>query len=519
MISEINLRLSPRQASDDESIRKAVADNLGLPVSEIHAVQIVRRSVDARQRKIFINLSLRVATGEDNTLPADYTPVEYKKLPDEAPQVVIVGAGPAGLFAALRAVELGIRPVVIERGKKVEDRLPDLTGIQKTGVINPDSNYCYGEGGAGAYSDGKLFTRSKKRGNAKEILDILHQHGASEKILYESHPHIGSDKLPAIVRNIRNTILQAGGKFLFETRFDSLILKDGEAVGIKTDRGDEIFGPVVLATGHSAADVYHSLHDQGVKLEEKGFAMGFRVEHPQELINRIQYHNPPADILGCLPAAEYSYSCQVDGRGVYTFCMCPGGVIVPAATSEDELVVNGMSASARGGRWANSACVVEIRPEDIPGDEGNPLRLLDFQKDLERKFFAASGNSINAPAQRLPDFVGGKVSDSLPRTSYVCGIHPARLDNLFPEFISGRLKKGLKTFDNRHKGFLSREGVAIGLESRTSSPVRIPRDPEKLCHVECPGLYPCGEGAGYAGGIVSAAIDGRRVIDSISKNL
>ena len=516
MIKEVNLKLSPRSAADEAGIRRALAEQLKVDPEEINRFVILHRSIDARQKKIWVNMKLRVALAPDKDISSDFKPVEFKHLPDDAPVVLIVGAGPAGLFAALRAVELGMKPIVFERGKDVESRLRDLAAIQREGKINPESNFCYGEGGAGAYSDGKLFTRSKKRGNVKEVLDLLHQFGASEKILYESHPHIGSDKLPGIIRNIRNEIISCGGEVKFQTLFKSLIIKDGRVVGLVTSAGEKYYGPVVLATGHSAADVYYSLNDQNVELHPKGFAMGVRVEHPQHLIDRIQYHSPSKEVADCLPPAEYSYSCQVDGRGVYTFCMCPGGVVVPAATAEDELVVNGMSASGRSGRWDNSACVVEIRPEDIEeGEEDDPLRLLKFQKDVEKRFFQAAGNSLKAPAQRLKDFTEGKISETLPRTSYVCGIQPTAMDRILPPFISERLKKGLKIFDSRHRGFLSNEGCMIGLESRTSSPVRIPRDKETLEHVSLPGLYPCGEGAGYAGGIVSAAIDGRRVIDSI----
>lgn len=519
MSKDINLRLSPLQAADNEAIKDAVAAELGVKKSDVDSFVIIRKSIDARQKKIWVNLTVRVSLANEDVPEPNYRETIFKKISPDAPVVLIVGAGPAGLFAALRAVELGMKPIVFERGKDVETRLRDLARIQREGKINPDSNFCYGEGGAGAYSDGKLFTRSKKRGNVKEILDLLYQHGASEKILYESHPHIGSDKLPRIIKNIRDTIIECGGEIKFQTRFEKLILREGKAVGLITDDGSEYFGPVVLATGHSASDVYKSLNAQKIKLEEKGFAMGVRVEHPQELINRIQYHNPSKEVAQYLPNAEYSYSCQVDGRGVYTFCMCPGGVIVPAGTATDELVVNGMSASGRSSKWANSACVVEIRPEDIPErNSGNPLRMLDFQKSLEKKFFEAAGNSIKAPAQRIHDFISGKESETLPKTSYVCGIQPAKMDEILPEFISRRLKKGFKIFDSRHRGFLTNEGCMIGLESRTSSPVRIPRNRDTLQHIFCPGLFPCGEGAGYAGGIVSSAIDGRRVVDSIKNN-
>lgn len=517
MTGELKLRLRPEEAANERFIKERIARELGLPVSDIHSFRIIRKSIDARQKQIWIEVFLEYAAGDDRELPKNIREIHFRKATSDSPSVIIVGAGPAGLFAALRALELGWRPIIVERGVDVDSRLRDIVEIQKAGKINPDSNYCFGEGGAGAFSDGKLFTRSKKRGDVSKILELLYMHGAREEILYEAHPHIGSDRLPKIIKSIRHTIEENGGKVLFKTKCEELIIEEDTVKGIITSSGEKLFGPVILATGHSARDIYEMLHRQGVSLESKGFAVGVRLEHPQRLIDSIRYHRK--DGRGeYLPAAEYSLSCQVDGRGVYSFCMCPGGVIVPAGSDKNEAVVNGMSASARGGRWSNSGMVVEIHPEDFPEyNAKGALGMLEFQKDLEHKFFEASGNSINAPAQGMVDFTEGRQSDSLPKTSYVCGIHPARVDLLLPEFISHRLKEGFKVLGKKQKGFLTNEATVIGLESRTSSPVRIPRDPEQLCHPDIKGLYPAGEGGGYAGGIVSAAIDGERCMDAVAR--
>lgn len=518
MIGEIKIRLTPREASSRQSIIKRLASELDCGESDIHDIRLIRKSIDARQKKIFIELSLKYALLDDQKVPLDFERTVFKNVDDKSGNVIIIGAGPAGLFAALKALEHGLRPIVIERGKDVESRLRDVVALQKKGELNVDSNFCYGEGGAGAYSDGKLFTRSKKRGNVREVLQLLHQHGAREEILFEAHPHIGSDKLPGIIKNIRKTILEHGGRVLFNTKFQSLILKNHKVEGIVTEDGQEFFGPVILATGHSARDVYRQLHSQGVRMEKKGFAMGARLEHPQSVIDKLRYHSATGK-GDYLPPAEYSLSCQVEGRGVYSFCMCPGGVIVPAVSDKNELVVNGMSASARGGRWSNSGMVVEIRPEDFPEyDKRGELGMLELQSDLEKKFYEAANRSLNAPAQRMKDFTEGKSSSDLPPTSYVCGIHPERLDKLFPPFISQRLQKGLENLGRKNKGFLTNDAVLIGLESRTSSPVRIPRDNETRQHPDFQGLYPVGEGAGYAGGIVSAAMDGIKSIEALVKN-
>lgn len=537
MIHEFDIVTTPAEAVSDIRLRRKAANKLHLSEKAINDLKIIRRSVDARKTPVKINLRLRIATGEDKELSPLLQPIILKKVNSESPTVVVVGAGPAGLFAALRALEKGIRPIVVERGKDVDARRLDITALSRSGKVHPESNYCFGEGGAGTFSDGKLFTRSKKRGNTTDVLQLLHHFGASSDILIESHPHIGSDKLPKVIKAIREAIIEHGGEVHFETKMTKLLFENQNnqdsiqyndsktpqrkfrrVIGIETDKGEKFYGPIVLATGHSARDVYRQLQSEGIKLEQKGFSMGVRLEHPQELIDRLQYHTP--DGRGpYLPAAEYSYVCQVDGRGVYSFCMCPGGVIVPASSSEGEAVVNGMSASARASRWANSGMVVEIRPGDFPEyDKFGELALLELQSDMEKKFYEASGNTLNAPAQRMKDFTEGKASATLPATSYVCGIHPERLDLLLPPFIAKRLQSGFLNFGRKSNGFLTNDACLIGLESRTSSPVRIPRDPITLSHPEIDGLYPAGEGAGFAGGIVSAAVDGRRCIDAIFDN-
>lgn len=512
MIETVKIRVRPEENADPQKMAEILKNILG---KRINDWKPVRKSVDARQRQVWIDAEFLVATGEDTSVSGSPELVDFKTVDEGARQVIIVGAGPAGLFAALRAIERGWKPVLIERGKPVEERLHDVVRLQKESVLNPESNFCFGEGGAGAFSDGKLFTRSKKRGNVKEILSLLHQHGAKEDILFESHPHIGSDRLPKVIRAIRENIIAHGGEVYFNTRLKELLVEGGKVEGIKTEDGRLFHGPVILATGHSAHDVYYYLHSAGIKLEQKGFAMGVRLEHPQSLIDRIIYHSP--DGRGeFLPPAEYKMTAQVAGRGVYSFCMCPGGVIVPSESSEGESVVNGMSASGRSGRWANSGMVVEIRPEDFPEYQKlGDLGMLRLQKDVERRFFEESG-SINAPAQRMKDFTEGRISKDLPKTSYVPGIHSADMTALLPKHVSTRLREGFRVFGRKNKGFLTNDAVMIGLESRTSSPVRIPRDPERLHHPDYPGLYPVGEGAGFSGGIVSSAIDGRRAMDAIA---
>ncbi|MDE6683044.1 MAG: FAD-binding protein [Muribaculaceae bacterium] len=519
MQHDITLQTDPRIAGEATLLKKMLADKLSIPARDINDFRIWRRSVDARGNKVRVNLSVKVASGEDKKVSAIHIPKVFAPVPSDAPVMVIVGAGPAGLFAALKCIESGIRPIVLERGKDVDSRRLDIADISRKKRINPDSNYCYGEGGAGAFSDGKLFTRSKKRGNNEEVLQMLVQFGASEDILIDAHPHIGSDRLPKIIKRIRETIIENGGEVLFEKRAERLLLERGKAIGVVVSDGEEYRGSVMLANGHSARDFIRNLHSQGVKMEAKGLAMGVRLEHPQKLIDRIQYHQP--DGRGkYLPAAEYSFVAQSEGRGVYSFCMCPGGVIVPAGSSEGELVVNGMSASARAGNYSNSGMVVELHPGDFPEyGKFNELELMQFQEDLEKKFYHLSDNSINAPAQRMTDFVEGKKSETLPATSYAPGIHSADFNKLLPSFISNRLRAGFEAFGKKRKGFLSKEAILVGLESRTSSPVRLPRDKESYEHIVIENLYPVGEGAGYAGGIVSAAIDGMNAVKAFREKL
>lgn len=517
MITDVDIRVKPAVAASEEKYLKEVSKVSGIKTEEINASRIIRRSIDARQRDVMVNLRVRIATGEDSVILPDFEKSQYLDTSNSTDSVIIVGAGPAGLFAALRALELGIRPILLERGKSVEERRKDIARISREGEVDPDSNYCFGEGGAGTFSDGKLYTRSKKRGNIRKVLSMLYQHGASEDILIDVHPHIGSDKLPGIIENMRHTIEKYGGKVMFNTRVEGLLMKDKEVVGVVTSEGEEFYGPVVLATGHSARDTYRMLHQSGVRLEAKGLAMGVRLEHPQELIDRIQYHSKEGR-GAYLPPAEYSFVEQVDGRGVYSFCMCPGGVIVPAVSVEGESVVNGMSSSSRGSRWANSGMVVEIRPGDFPEfTQYGPLEMLELQEQLEKNYYHAAGRTLKAPAQRMTDFIKGKVSSSLPPSSYTPGLMSLPVHFLLPPHISDRLRKGLEKMGRKSKGFVTPDATLIGLESRTSSPIRIPRNPETMQHVEIKGLYPAGEGAGYAGGIVSAAIDGIRCIEALAE--
>ena len=510
MIKELQVRVEPRVAASQEALARYVAESEGLDTAAITHVRILRRSIDARQRRIFVNLSLRVYVGEP---PQDdeYVKTEYGDV-GEAPQVVVVGEGPGGLFASLRLIELGLRPVVLERGKDVTERRRDLAAIARTQQVDANSNYCFGEGGAGAYSDGKLYTRSKKRGNVEKILNVFCQHGASTAILADAHPHIGTDKLPRVIANMRDTILRCGGEVHHQTCMTRLLVKDDAVVGVEAidlRSGDEktFMGPVILATGHSARDVYRYLYDAGIEIEAKGLAVGVRLEHPSHLIDQIQYHNKEGRGK-YLPAAEYSMVTQVDGRGVYSFCMCPGGFVIPAATGPEQLVVNGMSPSNRGTKWSNSGMVVEVRAEDIPGDD--PLRMMRYQEKLERDCWVAGGRRQTAPAQRMADFVEGKMSTNLPNASYAPGLVASNLHDWLPAPIAHGLRQGFLTFGKHSCGFLTNEAVMIAVESRTSSPVRVTRRPDTLQHVRLRGLFPCGEGAGYAGGIVSAGVDGER---------
>lgn len=517
MIQEIQLRVLPEIAANEQKVKEFVSREKGINLKDINAVRILKRSIDARQRTVFVNLKVRIYINE---IPQndEYAHTVYPNV-EKADSVIVVGAGPGGLFAALRLIEQGVKPIVVERGKDVRERKKDIALISREHTVNPESNYSFGEGGAGAYSDGKLYTRSKKRGNTEKILNVFCQHGASTSILVDAHPHIGTDKLPGVIEKMRNTILECGGEVYFETRMDALIIKEGEVKGIETNTGKTFLGPVILATGHSARDVYRWLQANGVTMEAKGIAVGVRLEHPQELIDQIQYSNK--DGRGeYLPAAEYSFVTQIDGRGVYSFCMCPGGFVVPAASGPEQVVVNGMSPSNRGSKWANSGMVVEVHPEDFPDyAQYGELALLHFQEDLERQSWLQGGMKQTAPAQRMTDFTRKKLSYDLPESSYTPGLVSSPLHFWMPEFISDRLSEGFQQFGKYSHSFLTGEATMIGVETRTSSPVRIIRDNETLQHVTVKGLFPCGEGAGYAGGIVSAGIDGERCAESAAAYL
>ncbi len=517
MSTEISLELTPYQAADEQQLKKAIAQKLNIKLEQVGNYRIVRKSIDARKAKIKVNLGIRIyAVGED--LNDDVPTFNYQDVRKSRP-VVIVGAGPAGLFAGLRLLELGFKPIIIERGKQVSDRKRDIALLSREHNLNPDSNYAFGEGGAGTFSDGKLYTRSKKRGDFKRVLHALYNHGAEENILYEAHPHIGTNKLPGVITKIRETIIEHGGEFYFNSCVEGIQIKNDAATGVKLTDGQVISGvAVILATGHSARDIYKSLIDQGIELVAKPFAMGVRVEHPQELIDSIQYHGAKQDAY--LPAAAYNLVHQVDGRGVYSFCMCPGGFIVPAATSQGEVVVNGMSPSMRNSRFANSGIVVEIRLEDLSSySKYGVLAGIEFQSDLEILAGKHGGYGVKAPAQRLADFVNGKTSSSLPICSYHPGVTPSAMHEWLPDMISKRLQAGFAEFGKKMRGFLTNEALILGVESRTSSPIRIPRNPETLQHVRINGLFPSGEGAGYAGGIVSSAVDGERCADGVDMYL
>lgn len=514
MIKELTVRVTPKTAAVHDELKLYISTIEDLDINSITSIRIVKRSIDARQRNVMVNLKVQVFINEVAPNKPLVAPIKYNNV-SNCKEAVVVGAGPAGLFAALRLIELGVRPIVVERGKNVDDRLKDVAKISREGIVDPESNYCFGEGGAGAYSDGKLYTRSKKRGSIDRILGIFHQHGASEDILVDAHPHIGTDKLPKVIKAMRETIISCGGEVHFATKVTDLLIKDNEVIGVKCS-DDAFYGPVILATGHSARDIYTMLKSRSVAIEAKGIAVGVRLEHPQHLIDCIQYHNKNGRGK-YLPAAEYNFVTQVDGRGVYSFCMCPGGFIVPAASDADQLVVNGMSPSNRGTKWANSGMVVEINPEDLPEEFKihEELCMMKYQEYVERICYEAAGNSQKAGAQRMLDFVEGRPSKDLPNTSYAPGIQTSRLDKWMPLYISNRLRKGFKVFGRSARGFLTNDAIVIGMETRTSAPVRIPRDNAELNHINIKGLYPCGEGAGYAGGIVSAAIDGERCAEAL----
>ena len=545
MIEEYQIRILPEQAASEEGIKRYLSKEKGIDVRTLNQVRVLKRSIDARQRTIYVNLKVRAYINEfaqdDQYIHTEYPDVSSR------PRVVVVGEGPGGLFASLRLIELGYRPVVLERGKDVRERKKDLSNITKTQKVDAESNYCFGEGGAGAYSDGKLYTRSKTRGSVDKILNVFCQHGANTNILADAHPHIGTDKLPRVIENMRNTILQCGGEVHFQTKMTSFII-DGdkvigvEAVNLQTGAEETYRGPVILATGHSARDVYRYLAASRIEIEAKGIAVGVRLEHPAHLIDQIQYHNKNGRGK-YLPAAEYSFVTQVDGRGVYSFCMCPGGFVIPAATGPQQLVVNGMSPSNRGTAWSNSGMVVETHPEDVASfvqehqailqsdaslsssaeeevlSPDSPLTMMHFQQIVEKQCWQQGNMKQTAPAQRMADFVNNRLSYDLPKSSYAPGLISSPLHFWMPSFVSKRLQEGFKTFGKNAHGFLTNEATLIAMETRTSSPVRILRDRDTLQHVRLQGLFPCGEGAGYAGGIVSAGVDGERCAEMCAEYL
>ena len=546
MIHEYQLRILPEQAASEQSLKQYISREKGLDIRTINAIRTLKRSIDARQRTIYINLTVRVFINETPS-EEEFERTNYPNV-EGRPAVIVVGAGPGGLFAALKLIELGLRPIVIERGKNVRERKEDLARISREHKVDAESNYSFGEGGAGAYSDGKLYTRSKKRGSVEKILNVFCQHGASPTILSDAHPHIGTDKLPRVIENMRNTILACGGEVHFQTRMEALLIEGQKVKGIEAQTGKTFLGPVILATGHSARDVYRWLYAHGVQLETKGIAIGVRLEHPSMLIDQIQYHNKNGRGK-YLPAAEYSFVQQVDGRGVYSFCMCPGGFVVPAASGPHQLVVNGMSPSNRGTKWSNSGMVVETRPEDLllpemqlqadpisgsqealteelilrdgklPDGTVHTLAMMRFQEKLEQICWQQGNMRQTAPSQRMVDFTRKKLSYDLPATSYSPGLVSSPLHFWMPPFLSERLSKGFQLFGKSSRGFLTNEAVMIAVETRTSSPVRIVRDKDTLQHLTVEGLFPCGEGAGYAGGIVSAGIDGERCAEAVAHYL
>ena len=525
MTTEYQIRVLPEVAASEQSLKRWLQEEKGISADEVLAVRVLKRSIDARQRTIYVNLKVRVYVNEE-PVDDEFTRTDYPNV-EGKPQAVVVGAGPGGLFAALRLIELGVRPVVVERGKRVHERRKDIAQIARTQVVDPESNYSFGEGGAGAFSDGKLYTRSKKRGNVEKILNVFCQHGASTSILADAHPHLGTDKLPNIIEAMRNTIIRCGGEVHFETKMDAILMEKDRVVGIRC--GEQTFmGPVILATGHSARDVYRYLDAQHIEMEAKDLAVGVRLEHPSELIDKIQYHNKEGR-GEYLPAAEYSFVTQVDGRGVYSFCMCPGGTVVPAASGANQVVVNGMSNSQRNSPWSNAGMVVELHVDDL-GErsllelppvpdvdvKGGALAMMELQERLEYAAWMHGNRSQAAPAQRMAHFVNGKGSFDLPKSSYTPGLISTPMHFWMPDFVSKRLQQGFKNFGKMSHGFLTNEAVMMGVETRTSAPVRILRDRKTLQHVRLQGLFPCGEGAGYAGGIVSAGVDGERCAEMLA---
>lgn len=512
MIKEIELVLQPKDVSDQTAIRNTAANALNISPESIKQVEILKRSIDARGRKVVYRVKAKVFIDEQPSI--ELISINYQNVSDKKP-VLIIGAGPAGLFAALRCIELGLKPIIIERGKEVKDRRRDLAAIHKEGIINPESNYCFGEGGAGTYSDGKLYTRSNKRGEISKVLETLVTHGATSDILVDARPHIGTNKLPQIIIKIRESILNAGGDIHFNCKVTDFNISSSKITGVKTTKGDYSADSVILATGHSARDIYSILKNHSIQLEPKAFALGVRIEHPQIIIDQAQYHCEVRDPY--LPPSYYSLVEQVDNRGVFSFCMCPGGIIAPCATEFEEIVVNGWSPSKHNNPFANSGTVVQVNLDDVKGSNEDSFKLLNFQMEIEKLAFYAGGGNLVAPAQRMVDFVEGKLSVNLPNNSYLPGCKSTELKNVLPDFIYKRLQKALPAFGNKIKGYYTNEAILVGVESRTSSPVRIPRDKISFQHPQIKGLFPCGEGAGYAGGIVSAAIDGINCIDAAAK--
>ena len=514
MVKEVELVLPPEEINDAAALHRAAAKVLNLKPGQINHVEVQKRSIDARGRKVVYRLKVRIFVSEEY-IPEVFS-ISYPEVNKNKP-VLIVGAGPAGLFAALRCIERGLKPIVLERGKDVKQRRRDLAAINKEGLVNPESNYCFGEGGAGTYSDGKLYTRSNKRGDVNQVLNIFVAHGATPDILIDARPHIGTNKLPQIITSMRESIINAGGEVHFNCRVTGFIINSGTFKGVEIADGKELMAEsVILATGHSAQDVPYLLHKQNILIEAKPFALGVRIEHPQHIIDQAQYHT--TDRGPYLPPSYYSLVEQVDGRGVFSFCMCPGGIIAPCATEPGEIVVNGWSPSKRNNPFANSGTVVQVNLEDAPGSDNDPFKLLRYQQEIERLAFSAGGGKLVAPAQRMVDFVNNKVSDSLPVNSYLPGTRSADLNSVLPAFIHERLKRAFPVFGQKMKGYYTNEAILVGVESRTSSPVRVPRDKMTLQHPQVKGLYPCAEGAGYAGGIVSAAIDGINCADAIARN-